>query len=231
MNNNITIDSIKFLKTPSSNFCNINNLKDFWKKIKKMIIFRENHFTKIWEIGTDTDFFAELMFCLFTPQSKAILCWQTVINIMQNNLFSDLQSIENYTKHIRFGHKKAKYLIAARDFFTVNNNLIIKSKLKTFKNIYTARSWIVKNIKGIGYKEASHFLRNIGMSNNFSILDRHILKNLLYFKVIDKIPKILNMKIYLDIETKMKNFATNIGIPISHLDMLFWCKNTGGIFK
>ena len=41
---------------------------------------------------------------------------------------------------------------------------------------------------GLGYKEASHFLRNIGLSEDIPILDRHILKNLVLLGAIDKVP-------------------------------------------
>ena len=121
--------------------------------------------------------------------------------------------------------------LTARKFFTANNKIRIKEKLASFKNIFEARLWLVKNIKGIGYKEAGHFLRNIGIGKNLAILDRHILKNLKIYGVINELPKTLTTKTYLEIENQMQNFSTKIGIPMAHLDMLFWYKKTGGIFK
>ncbi|GAJ17855.1 unnamed protein product, partial [marine sediment metagenome] len=38
---------------------------------------------------------------------------------------------------------------------------IINSNIDEIK----LREWVVKNFKGLGYKEASHFLRNIGYKN------------------------------------------------------------------
>jgi len=83
----------------------------------------------------------------------------------------------------------------------------------------------------MGYKEASHFLRNIGLGKDMAILDRHILKNLKAFGVINDIPRALSRKKYLEIEEKMRKFSHEIGIPISHLDLLFWSRQTGEIFK
>ena len=64
-----------------------------------------------------------------------------------------------------------------------------------------------------------------------AILDRHILKNLVNYGAIDTIPKTLSKSKYLEIEQKMQNFSKNIGIPIAELDLLFWSKETGEIFK
>lgn len=97
--------------------------------------------------------------------------------------------------------------------------------------VYACREWLVQNIKGIGYKEASHFLRNIGFGENIAILDRHILKNLRLLGVIEEIPESIRRVKYLQIEKDMAGFARKIDIPISHLDLLFWYKETGEIFK
>ena len=80
-------------------------------------------------------------------------------------------------------------------------------------------------------KEASHFIRNIGLGKELAILDRHILRNLLKFEVISNIPRTLGKKTYLHIESKMKEFSNKIDIPMSDLDLLFWSEETGEIFK
>jgi len=83
----------------------------------------------------------------------------------------------------------------------------------------------------MGYKEASHFLRNIGFGENLAILDRHILRNLHRLHVLNEIPKYLTAKKYLAIEGKMRQFADDVKIQMSHLDLLLWYRETGGIFK
>jgi N-glycosylase/DNA lyase len=103
---------------------------------------------------------------------------------------------------------------------------------RTTISVINMREWLVSNIKGYGYKEASHFLRNIGLGRDIAILDRHILKNLKKFSVINKIPDSVGpRKIYLEIEEKMRRFSRDIGIPLDALDLLFWSLQTGFIFK
>ena len=212
---------------------NFYTLKQDYKKIKNEIISRLKEFKEIWKMGDDNEVFEELVFCLLTPQSKARICWETVLFLKQDNsLYTDDQERLSFKlNRVRFRNNKAKYIINARSLFMKNNRIIIKKLISEMKNPFEIREYFVKNVKGMDYKEASHFLRNIGLGEEFSILDRHILKNLLKYGVIDEIPYSLSRKVYINIEKKMKDFSKNIGIPVSHLDLLFWYKETGEVFK
>ncbi|MDR0890648.1 MAG: N-glycosylase/DNA lyase [Endomicrobium sp.] len=214
-------------KKPQSVGC----LKKLWLQNYHIFNQKNQYFHQIWKYSTDTELFSELIFCILTPQSKAKLCWEAtkLLHDRINNI--TIMNILNSIKHIRFKNRKAKYIIQAKKFFTLNETLNVRSQLQHFYNIYKLREWLVNNVKGIGYKEASHFLRNIGLGDNLAILDRHILKNLKYFNVIDSVPLLITKNIYFIIENKMQSFSRNIKIPMSHLDMLFWGIETGIIFK
>lgn len=112
-----------------------------------------------------------------------------------------------------------------------NGSMEIKKFLIQTKNIHHLREWLAKSIKGLGLKEASHFLRNVGLGDNLAILDRHILRNLKKYKVIKEIPESLSKKLYYEIEKKMINFSKKIKIPMQHLDMVFWYIANKEIFK
>lgn len=198
-------------------------LKKIYEKVREEIERRIIEFEKK---KSEEEIFAEFVFCLLTPQSRAKTCWHAVLNLMKDGLLleGEEEEIRKRLKGVRFKNKKANYIKEARKFFTD----IIKIKDRKPEE---AREWLVKNIKGMGYKEASHFLRNIGIGKNFAILDRHILKNLKKAGVIDEIPSSLTKKEYFKIEEKMKAFATKINIPLNHLDLLLWYKETGEVFK
>lgn len=168
----------------------------------------------------------ELIFCLLTPQSKAEICWNCVEKIKKFNWIKNPKKIKNYLKGVRFKNKKTEYIIEAIKKFKE-----LEKKIEEEKDILKLRDYLVKNIKGMGYKEASHFLRNIGKGENLVILDRHILKSLMELKIIEGIPKNISRKKYLEIEGKMRSFSKKIKIPVSHLDFLFWWEKTGKIFK
>ena len=205
-------------------------LKKIYFLKKHEICLRLEEFKKIWH-EDDERIFVELAFCLLTPQSKARICWDAVLNLLKKNLLfkGDVYQVSK-NLDVRFKNNKARYIVEARKFFKENGKIGIKSKLKGFNNIFELRDWLVQNVRGMGYKEASHFLRNIGLGENLAILDRHILKNLKSFKVIKEIP-ILSRKRYYEVENKMIKFANKIGISMAHLDLLLWYKETGEVFK
>ncbi|MFR1676209.1 MAG: DNA lyase, partial [Fusobacterium sp.] len=127
---------------------------------------------------------------------------------------------------------KAKYLVALREQMqNEKGEIITKDFFNSITDVKEKREWIVKNIKGMAYKEAGHFLRNVGFGKEIAILDRHILKNLVKLEVIEDVPKSLTPKLYLEIEEKMKAYCKFISIPMDSLDLLLWYKEAGEIFK
>jgi len=210
----------------------IENIKRIYSKIKNDIEKRLKDFKERWK-SNDEKIFYELVFCLLTPQSKAKICWNAVERMTKKNLIlgGDKKEIIDAIEGVRFKYKKAEYIIEARNLFSIDGKIKIKDFIKKIMPPSNAREWMVKNVKGMGYKEASHFLRNIGFGENFSILDRHILKNLKFIGIIEEIPSSLNKNRYITIEKKMKKFSEEIEIPLSHLDLVLWYKETGEIFK
>jgi len=215
----------------------MQKIEKIYLSIKDKIISKLGEFSQLWEKGSDADIFAELVFCILTPQSRAKSCWMCVERLRTEISWGccgvNKQDISKILAKVgvRFHNRKTEYIIKAERQFCNNGKLSIKSHINQFKNVYDAREWLVQNIKGIGYKEASHFLRNIGLGKNFAILDRHILKNLKSFEIIGEISSSLSKRRYFEIEKRMKRFAGDIKIPMSHLDFVMWYKETGEIFK
>ena len=194
---------------------------------------RLSEFRRIWQEGSDEDVFAELAFCILTPQSRAKACWASIEGLLEKKLLlsGDSEQINRELYCVRFKYRKAEYLVEARRLFSADGKIAIKSRIAALGDAYSAREWLVQNVLGIGYKEASHFLRNIGLGEDIAILDRHILKNLRLLGVIEEVPASLTKRRYLEIEKKMGEFAEMVGIPMSHLDLLLWYRETGEIFK
>ena len=209
-----------------------SELKAIYAEIKDDIVKRLAEFTKIWDSYTDEELFAEFTFCLLTPQSKARKCWAAVQNLVSHKVLINgtADEIVQHLEGVRFHNNKTRNIIEAREKFLINGKFVIKDKLNML-DVRQAREYLVQNVKGYGFKEASHFLRNIGKGDEIAILDRHILRNLVNFKVIQKQPASISKKIYYEIESQMKIFAHKIEIPLAHLDILFWFKEAGEIFK
>lgn len=173
--------------------------------------------------------FAELCFCLLTPQSKAKICDAAIRNLVKTNLLFNgtEKDIKDFLIGVRFNNNKSRYITEARKKFSGT----LKNKIREFNDPKELREWLVNNVNGIGLKEAGHFLRNIGIYEDIAILDRHILKNLYKHNIIDEIPKTLSRRKYFEIEEKMREFSREVEIPMEELDLLFWSNETGEVFK
>jgi len=184
--------------------------------------------------GRAADVFAELCFCITTANANALMCDKAIKELKRAGLIlagTCGQIRPKLRGRVRFHNKKAEYIVGARKIFKRGKCIDMK-KLLGMKDAFAMREWLVENVKGLGYKEASHFLRNIGLGGDMAILDRHILKNLKNYGAINRIPPSLGSRsVYLSVEEKMRRFSRNIGIPMDELDLLFWSMQTGFVFK
>ena len=201
--------------------------------MKGDIVSRLKEFANILPQKDDDEIFSELAFCILTPQSRAKSCWEAILAMKEADLLlkGTAGQIKEKLRCVRFHNKKALYLVEARLLFMSKGKISIKPLLAGFGDASECREWLLKNIRGLGYKEASHFLRNMGIGENIAILDRHILRNLKFLGVIEEIPASIGRAKYLEIEEKMAKFSKKIDIPLAHLDLLLWFKETGEIFK
>ncbi len=202
-----------------------------YKNRKNEIKKRLLEFKKIWS-EPDKRIFSELCFCLCNPQSKAVRCDKAVSVLEKSGVLftGGVSEIKNGLWGVRFPNNKAKYLVKSRELFTEDGVIKIKKKIDT-DDIFWTRAWLVQNVLGIGFKEASHFLRNIGFGKDLAILDVHILRNMLRYRVISSIPKNISVATYLSLENKLRDFSEKAGVPLDELDLLFWSMGTGEVFK
>lgn len=216
-----------YLKSINKSLETLSNadLKLKYSKLKSKIQQRLDDFLKV----KQSDYFYELVYCLLTPQSSARNA-SKVVKLLKSNKFhkQDINPqpiLSHKESYIRFHNNKSNYLLEFKKQYP-----LIELQLRNGNSSIDLREWLVRNVKGLGYKEASHFLRNIG-HRNLAILDRHILKNLVRVGVLNELPKSLSKNNYLKIEEKFKQFSKNIDIPMDELDLLFWSMETGEILK
>jgi N-glycosylase/DNA lyase len=199
----------------------MQEIKDFYKTKKQKIISKLNMFKTL----PIENYIKELFFCILTPQSNAKKCWQAIEELKQLDNPTKKQITDILKSKTRFHNNKADYILKAKA-----NWQNILSSINTLETL-RLRNWLADNVKGLGMKESSHFLRNIGESNNqIAILDRHILRNLKQLSLI-KEEKIKSKNHYLKTENTFLALADYLSIPADHLDLLFWAKETGEVFK
>lgn len=204
----------------------INNLLSSYKKIKPNLVSRLKDFSEV----NEKDWFYELCFCICTPQSKARRCDIAVSMLKEKDFLNrNMNPASILRKNVRFHDHKSSYLVGLKRKFPEISRRVKDAKQKN-SDPKKLREFLVNEVKGLGYKEASHFLRNIGF-RGLAILDRHILKNMLRHGAVNHLPKTLTKKEYLRLEKEVEQFSKRIGIDMDELDLLFWSMETGEIFK
>ncbi|MGV8141479.1 MAG: N-glycosylase/DNA lyase [Candidatus Woesearchaeota archaeon] len=185
---------------------------------------RLDDFAKNGKSMRDKDMFLELCFCICTPQSKAVKVAEVITkeNIDKLLKLNHAELAELLRRNTRFHNNKAKHIIHARRYI---------NKLKDLdKDSLKAREYLVKNIKGLGYKEASHYLRNIGY-RNLCIVDRHVINLMHELKVFPAAINPSTPKKYLEMESKIKKYADTHGYDVDELDLVLWSIKTGYVFR
>jgi N-glycosylase/DNA lyase len=176
--------------------------------------------------GDENSLFEEMCFCILTANFTA----EGGIKIQQN-LEDGFKSLtkDELVKALRvFGYRfpntRANYIVENREY---SGSLL--EKLGSFKDGKTAREWLIRNVKGLGYKEASHFLRNSGFKD-VAIIDRHILKYLSSRNLIE-LPRTLTKRRYLEYERLLYAIARKLEISLAELDLFLWYIMTGKVLK
>lgn len=201
----------------------VKEVEKLKKKIGKVVNKRIGEFEEFKENG---NWFSELCFCILTANSSA----ESGIK-MQREIGNGFESLSEreLSKRLRelgyrFYNLRAKYIFEARKH---RENLLWAKK--EAENEFELREWLVDNVRGIGYKEASHFLRNVGYED-VAIIDRHILNVLIEYRIIKR-PKKLDKKTYFEIEQVLRKIAKECGLTLAELDLYLWFMKTGKVLK
>lgn len=206
---------------------NFEEIYSLYEKFRDTISIRLREF----ETVPTNEYFWEFCFCLLTPSTRAENANKVVNILKEQNFcvkkFDPTEILRNPKHYIRFHNVKAKRLLKLINQWDLLYPLLI-DKNNTPQKV---RQKLVEMVDGFGMKEASHFLRNIGLKG-LAVLDHHILKNLNNYQVISwNQNNIASVKRYLEIEEKFKDFANLLGIGIEELDLLLWAKETGYVLK
>ncbi len=211
----------------------IEKIKTAYSERRDEIRARIREFEIIWESETDERLWEEMVFCFFTGGCSAkmgLSSVEAVRPLLMSGNYAELADALR-GKH-RYPNARAGYIVASRDFLQEHCEMRLRDKLNSFNDHLARRDWLVKEkgIKGLGYKEASHFLRNIGFKG-YAILDKHVLRSMAELGIIDDPQPPGNRLKYLMIEKQLKNLANLTNIDFDELDLVLWSLKTGEILK
>jgi N-glycosylase/DNA lyase len=190
-------------------------------------------FAAVWERGDDARLWEELVFCIFTAGASARMGLRSIEAVRpalgragHEELAARLSGVHRYPR------ARAGYIVHTRDFLARDCGMRLRERLESFADPLERRDWLARErgIKGLGYKEASHFLRNVGL-RGYAILDKHILRSLDELGVIESPVPPANRARYLDTEQRLRRFARDVRIDFDELDLVLWSMKTGEILK
>lgn len=190
-------------------------------------------FEDIWKFGNDERIWEEMVFCFFTGGCSAKMGLKAVNAVRRLLMNGNQEQLSKALTGIhRYPNARSRYIVSSREFLQNDCKMELRERLAAFEDQLERRDWLVKEkgIKGLGYKEASHFLRNVGFKG-YAILDKHVLKCLAELEIIDE-PKPPNTRSkYLTIESELKKLADQTNIDFDEMDLVLWSMKTGEILK
>jgi N-glycosylase/DNA lyase len=211
----------------------IDKIREVHRERSGEIKQRLREFENIRKRGLDAEIWEEMVFCFFTGGCSARMGLRSVDAVRPHLAEGDWETLRNALSGVhRYPNARSRYVVESRDFLEKSIGFRIKAKLESFDCHLERRDWLVKEkgIKGLGYKEASHFLRNIGYKG-YAILDKHVLRCLAELKIIDD-PKPPNTRSrYLSVEQRLSSLTEAIGIDFDEMDLVLWSMKTGEILK
>jgi N-glycosylase/DNA lyase len=211
----------------------IAKLRNSYVEKRELITKRLSEFKEVYNAGTDERIFEELVFCICTAGASAKMGLMSVEAARDILADGSLQILRQRLRGVhRFPNKRPEYIVHTREYLKSAHGFKLKGLLQSLEDPLLRREFFAENkdIKGIGYKESSHFLRNIGFSG-YGILDKHILNTLHEYRVINSPKPPATKDEYLAIERKFILFSEDLEIHPDELDLLLWSEKTGEILK
>jgi N-glycosylase/DNA lyase len=181
----------------------------------------------------DDRLWEEMVFCFFTGGCSARMGMRSIEAVRPFLKHGEQHELANALTGVhRYPNERAKYIVHSREFLKADCGMRLGERLAGFDDDIARRDWLAreKGIKGLGYKEASHYLRNIGYSG-YAILDKHVLHCLAELKIIHD-PKPPNTRSrYLTVEDKLRRLTRKVRIDFDELDLVLWSIKTGLVLK
>ncbi len=201
-------------------------LLELYELKKEEIQNRLLEFREAFQEADDRRIFRELSFCILSSGVGPKIADQCInaigeklVDGEEDELLGCIAAIHKYAENA------SRYIVFTREYLKEEHGFLLKSLVSSFEDRVERREFFAKNpgIKGLGYMQASHFLRNLGFSG-YAILDRNNLASLLELGVIGEMKYPLTRKKYLETESLMTKTACELGIGLDKFDLLLWSR-------
>lgn len=231
--------NLQILESQVSNTVLHRKIQHIYNELEDSLSKKKN-----WKFLDEQQIWSELCFCLLSGNvayelaksvvsvlsEKGLLDYEWIINkknaqekICLKFMGSNFEPKKNdgSLRKYRYPTKRSIEIVKAAKI--IYSTTTIKQILSSDKSEVEIRNYFAENIPGLGIKEASHFLRNIGFANSLAIIDVHVLSFLKEndFVNYDKNSSLTTRR-YVILEKILKNFAKFHNLSLSILDLAIW---------
>lgn len=128
---------------------------------------------------------------------------------------------KTYSRY-RYPYRSAKHI--AESLHNIDQKYgSIRNMIRAMNAPSDLRRELIQLCPGIGPKQSSHFVKNIGFTDNVAILDRHILNYLKLIDDVDICPKqVSKIDKYEEVERKFIDKASKFNHAVSVVDQSMW---------
>jgi len=215
------------------------SLLEIYYELERNHIWKNN-----WSRLNETKIWKELCFCLlsgnvafelvksviYVLEKKGYLDYNWILEEVESReLIFKLLNAPNFKpkkkdgslRKYRYPKKRSEEITNAANILYSNSS--IKEILEKSASDVEVRNFLAANIPGIGIKESSHFLRNIGYSNTLAIIDVHVLNFLKQNQFVNPSDiSSLTVSRYEKLEIILQNLAEFHGLNLGILDLAIW---------
>jgi len=221
----------------------INRIENAINVVCEQVKSRQNQIN--WNIASEDLLLYELVACILGSQVQyehalaAVNYLKTmglldINHLLETQIDLELQIKEALEQPIfppltKFGGRKYRYPAMRANHIRRTMEAIylkrnsIKGILESSIDEYDARLRFMSIAIGIGPKQASLFLRNIGYTDNLAILDTHVLR---YMSMVGLLPQKINsvssVQKYEQIENKLFRYTKKFKEKLSCIDTAIW---------
>jgi N-glycosylase/DNA lyase len=218
---------------------NLGDIREHHEEVEEEVSDRLEDFRDLRD-ASEYRWFMELCFVICSSQTEGKKAWEAVEELDDKNLLAEgntSQISKVLASHgVSYEDNKAEYIVSNREELsqpTLSNptrELRLKDRLN-LEDHGKAREWLAEEMKGVGMKGASHFLRNVGYGSDFAILSGHILSTMSELGYLDDASPPEGAEEYLKKEENLLQLSERLGIDLGALDLVLWSYRTGEVFK
>lgn len=229
---------------------NLVNSKDIERSVNGVAEYIESQNTRShsdWRHSPEEGLWRELVSCILgsrtiyeTSQASTVHLWNNRLldpsrivaepEIHEREIFAELSKAiyppfgENGGRRYQYPKSRSRYIIESASRLYSEGCETLGETLSSHEDGEAARAVLAETLVGIGYKQASLFLRNVSHSRDLAILDTHVMRFMKLMKLVDN-GRTLNLgkgTSYICVENALRDYAESIGKSLSALDLAIW---------